>query len=1028
MRSSHPTTKASTFKKSGTASYVYLKNIVEDLPSQTKITIWTLRCVVFTMGAPNIYPELNFAIMYAVRQKHNIAQTQQQQQTDTNNNMETTDISTDIQAEVPLQPMPSTLVAKANDNLANHSLYDMLERFVFIETFQWKTGDVVLPLQLTQNNYINNVKTSVKQYDLPQALLDASRLTRQKLNNFMLMKADMEIDVKVNTNPFQQGELLVAYFPRSLNTSKFRGEGSEFLASVTSAPHRRLKLEMGNSLTFRVPYANTLDWINLTDTDNTFGRLNIYCVSPLMGETSVEVADVTVRLRFADIELAVPTDSSLFEQKKYRELERQFLEDKPKNKTIPGLTAQMAEGEKTGPVTKIASAVATVGETLSGVPLIGKAAGMVGWFARGVAGVATAFGWSKPVDLVMPSATVAKPAAFMGNTEGKDASCVLAQIQDNAIENQSMTPADKDEMALSTIFRRPNMIGRITVPKSKFTQSALLFSWEVSPFNYLCQQQESNGQDFVLGTFSFTSLLYKLWRGSIKYSLSTVKTQYHSARVLAVYFPNRTRLDIPDTFNELMTSNSNMIYDLKAKADDDFSLEKPIVVPYSSQEPWKRTLWKNQNDLYDASTLNTCVGVIGVYCINELVCPPNVAQEVTFLLSVQAGDDYEVAIPQIQLQGGFAPLGPPQNPQAEIIALLTAKYASDQYVISGVTGTNPEIVDSQTDPQETTISQASAGAADWLLADGEAITLTDGFYTSEVDVTFTSASSLFTDGSYEFTVTVQDGLVTSLVSDYLTLANDATTPEAFSMTFNTPVVGPMRRKLAKRYYQAQMDDGATEPIASESTIATITSHHDVSQSTTGEYCKSLRPLMKRFIKTRTIPGRQAVSIQPADFVNYDSTTPVLPVGNRAWASDGNGGLVPESWLNLVSYIYRFFSGSVRSKVFIPFNVQATTSLDMSETLYTEFDTPLSDPVFVTQGVINNAVETTIPYYGQHRARTVGDELKGLGAKQRLYLSGAASFDYYEAAGDDASFWFLVGPPIMRPFDVAMTSVPEIKPS
>ncbi len=909
--------------------------------------------------------------------------------------------------------MPSNTVNKANTNEASHSLVDMLERFIFIETFKWKSDSPTIPLHLTLNSYINSQRNYLKQYLLPQALFNASSLLRQKLNNFLLMKADVEIDVKVNSTPFQQGELLIAYFPRSLSTSKFRGEGSEFLAAVTSAPHRRLKLEQGNSTTFQIPYANIVDYINLTKSDNAFGTLNIYSLSGIEGESDAETVDITVRLRFVNIQLKVPTDNSILTDTHYRQKERELLADLPESKKIHGLTAQMSEGESTGPVTKISNAIATISETLSGVPLIGKAAGLIGWFARGVSGAAAVFGWSKPTDLAMPITTVARPAAFMGNTEGKDNSCVLAQIADNAIDSSSMIPSGRDEMALSTIFTRPNIVGRIKVPQAQFTQGNLMFSWEVSPFNYLTQQIASNGQDLALGSFSFASLMYKFWRGSIQYSLSAVKTQYHSARLMAVYFPNRVRSELPSTFKELMTTNSNMIFDLTAMTDDEFSLEKPIVVPYTSEEPWKKTLWKNENGLYDSGTLNTCVGTVAVYCINELVCPPTVSGNVTFLLSVQAGPDYELALPQIQLQGGFANAST-INVAAEVISNLTNAYPLDQYCTAAVATTTPDLADAVTNP-ETTIRQSS-GPTTWLLSEGTSIEVPDGSFTVPLHLNIQSNTSTFASGAYEFTVVVADGLVTSMTSDYLVAVDDITEGTAVSFTF---AEGDALR--------AQMDDGASEPIASTSTIAQSITHSDVSISTTGEYCKSLRPLTKRFCLTRRLDTSTPVSLTPSDFNNYDSTAPLLPVGNRAWGSVANGALLPESWLNLTSYLYRFFSGSIRTKVFIPIRTQVTTSLDVTDTLTTEFDTPHCDPSFIVNGTINNVVETTLPYYGQYSARTIGDDVRGSGVKQRIEFDrNVGNVDYYEAAGDDMNMWFMIGPPIMRPWDVIPTPVPNIK--
>lgn len=887
----------------------------------------------------------------------------------------------------------------------------MLERFVLIETFKWTSTDLVLPMNLTVSDYVNNVPKFKRQYVLPQALLDASQLIRQKLNNFMLMRADMEIDVKVNANPFQQGALLAAYFPRALSTSKFRDVGTEFMASVTSTPHRTLFLEEGNSMAFRVPYANIYDNIDLTATSDSFGTLNLYVLAPLDGGTSNESVDVTVRLRFVDIQLEVPTDNSIMTQEKYREMERAFYASKTQSRTIHGLRAQMTEGEKQGPVSRISGAISVIGDTLSGIPFIGAAAKQISWVSRMVGSAASIFGWSKPLDLTMPRAILNRPAAYMGNTEGPDSSYMLASIADNAIDTSTMTPANLDEMALGYIFGRPNTVARITVPKSSMTAGKLLFSWEAAPASYFTQQRDSNGQDFCFGSFSFAACLFKLWRGSLEYTLSAVKTQYHSARIMAVYFPNRTRDEIPENYGELMTTNSNFIYDLNATDGSEFSMAQPIVVPYTSNMPWKNTLAKNAQGLYDQSSLKTCVGTIGVYCINELVCPDTVAQQVTFLLQVKAGHDFEVAVPQIQLQAGFAPTVP-SNFLADFVSLLNNTFLLTQGITSTTAGQNPDIYDDNTG---TSIRQSDpqVGGADWIKTLGETLNVPDGNYSASVSVVF--SNSKLPSGNMDFTVSVLDGQISKCTTPYFGALADISDTETTYISFLSG-------------FRAQMEDGAVEVPPTQDLLVNAHSSHDVSRGTTGEYVRSLRALIKRFVLTRLVTSD--VALTPADFVNYDSTSVSSQlIGTRGWSSStGEGDFVPESWLSLVSYLYRFCAGSVRSKIFINRGVEAVSSLNLSETLTTEFDTIQQDPAFVQHGNINNAVETTIPYYGQLRARVVGDQPNGLTAKQRFEASAPGPWKYYEAAGDDFSFWFLIGPPVMRPYDVGPIIPPVIQPA
>jgi hypothetical protein len=935
------------------------------------------------------------------------------------------DLSTDVEAIAPVIAMPSTTVPQANTNTMYHTLLDLLTRWVFVETFVWTTNDVVVPMNLSLANYVASAPTALKSYMLPQMILDNSSLVRQKLNNYLLLKSDVEVDIKVNATPFQQGAILIAYFPRSLNTTKFRGDGSEFLASITSAPHRIIQLEQGNTATLTLPYANVVDYIDLSDPDNSYGSFKIYALSPLTGALDTESTNITVRARFVNPVVEAPTDNSIMNIARYAEMESaRILAKISAPKRIAGLRAQAGtEGTKTGPVTRIASFIGTIATALGAVPVISTAASVVGWVARMVAGVASIYGWSKPVDLIMPTVVIQRPAAYMGNVEGKDYSNMLAQIADNAVDPSSMIPEKDDEMALAKIWARPNVIARITVPKLQFKSRDLLFSWEVSPWSTLMTQLDSGGQDFCLGSFSFSALMYRMWRGSIHYSLSCVKTPYHSGRIMAVYFPNRVRGDIPDTYDETMTTNNNVIFDLTAKSDDEFSLSKPIEVPYTSNEPWKQTMYYDPELLaYRANTLKTHCGVIGVYCINELVSPETVASEVTFLLSHQAGSDFQVGIPQLQLAGGFA------IPVSQLVAqkLATAINANvpenmsmDDVAAGGITNMYDNVA------QENEIITQQSGQALWNSLAGLDSTVPDGTYPVTLFLAFSGNGNWFTDTDVDFSVEIRDGQIIALTSDVLVTATATNSGAKVTITASVPV------RIEGLRAQSGNDAGSDETPSAQY-IAPISPSNSIAVGTTGEYALSLRPLLKRTIHTRNLSG--PVTINNLEFNSVAATAPT-DVGKRSWAGVNSagvlvgGGLLPESWINLVSYLYRFTAGSSRSKIFLPWESVAKTSLVLDEDLRSQFGSKQTDPMFVQHGVVNYCLETTVPYYSQYRARTIGDQARGLIANQYIEVTGTTNdVEYHECGGDDLSYFFMIGPPVMHGTRVDVVPIPTISPS
>jgi len=329
--------------------------------------------------------------MCAPRRNYHIAE-QLQQDMNMNNATDTVQISTNLEAPVEAPAMPSHIKGSSNTNSKHHSIEDIVERFVIVENLEWTGNAPVLPLHLSQSSYTNNTKSYLSNYSFPQAIFDNSTTIRQKVNNFMLMRSDIEIEVKVNSNPFQQGELTLAYFPKSLNTSRFRAQGNEFMASVTSAPHKILKLEQSNTMSMTIPYANILEHMELTDVVNAFGEVRLYVSSPLKGPSDVEKADITVRARFVNPTLSVPTDNSIYTTRHYQDIEYACMIKamaRTEQKTPTHLVAQMTEGEHEGPVSRIANAVAYLGDALQPLPLIGKVAEVTSWVARGVSGVAS---------------------------------------------------------------------------------------------------------------------------------------------------------------------------------------------------------------------------------------------------------------------------------------------------------------------------------------------------------------------------------------------------------------------------------------------------------------------------------------------------------------------------------------------------------------------------------------------------------------------------------------------------------------
>jgi hypothetical protein len=918
----------------------------------------------------------------------------------------TNDVSVDVQAEPEMTPMDSTMISMANTNRDVHTLTDMVERFVVIDNFKWSSTATQLQQHYPRTASDANSTYYLKKYLFPEQILSNSSLIRQKLNNFMLMKADLEIDIKVNATPFQQGALLVSYYPRT--TDNFKTRTSESLASVTSAPNRILQLEEGNSITMTLPYANEADYFDLTDSDDQFGGIYLYVIAPISEAVSPTEADVTVRARFVNVELAAPTDNSILTQTKYIDIEMERLQHhRSRVVTRRGMDthfygqAGKAEGE-VGIVSKVSDAVGTVAGALSGVPVIGGVAKTVNWVSRAVGGVASVFGLSKPTELLATHRVVSQPATQMANFEGKDTSIVLGGIADNAIDTSSMIPSKVDEMSLEYMFARPSIIKRTTVSKTQFTGKQLLMSFDVAPVTI--DNLQSDNKTLTLSAFSYAACFGLYWRGSIEYALQITKTVFHSGRFMAVYFPNTSSADLPATYSESMTTNLNVIYDLKAKADEEHSLEKPLVIPYTSNAPWKRTLKPSINGM-DVYSADVTIGSVGIYALNELVAPDTVSDEITLLLRQKGGKDFEIAVPSIQMRTGYA--SSPSTDEDVFLADLNAAYANVYQVDAEIGALSKPIYDVEDVPPGSTnfVAINPSGSIDWSWVNLVDLptTLADGVYTFNLFVDFQVAE--ITSASLAFGITVTDGKYESVTTSRL----EGTSSDV--VRFNI--------RVSKPVFYGQ--NGEYDEANSEEVFGAITSTRSISSTTTGEYLKSARALIKRFV-------------QVADFSSGHSFTPVYQhtddAGFRSYDTKTNVvNEIGESWMSIVSNLFRFHAGSVRYKLFSLWNDEITAAARISNSVKVGLAYKGVDPAYSQVLVSNGCVEIQIPYYGTRRARVVGDDTpKTSLAGMQVFTTGTRFPTVYEAAGDDYSFWFLVGPPVMTHvnFDFAEKSEYQIK--
>jgi hypothetical protein len=486
--------------------------------------------------------------------------------------------------------------------------------------------------------------------------------------------------VEVNAQPFQQGRLIAVFHPGITDTNAVVN-----LTHLTGYPLREIDIQTAQTMSIDVPFVAPVSHVNLVKAWGNVGSVSLYVYGQLAGgTTNVEIA---YWLQFTDPDPQVPT--AVLAQ---------------------GLGNERKAASK-GPISEVASSVASISKIASGIPGIGAAAGVVNTVSSAVASVASIFGWSKPINENPISLMQQNPARYFNNFNGMDNSKTLALDHNNAIEQyEGLYGSRADEMSIQYITQTPNYFKTVkwttvaeagtyitTLPvHPNYYAPVVVDSTSLPPTTY----RNPTHLSYVCSSFS-------RWRGDITFRFKLVKTKFHSGRLRISFVPQ-----LDSTYDSLPLLDLNRAYstivDIRNRSEFDF--EVPFVYP----QPWADCS-DPLNTLIATPPHYGLTGFVVVDVINKLVAPSDiVSPSIDLIIEVCAGKDFEVAVPK---QPYYTPVPyplarpppPPPKPHEDEGDLVEVK-AQSLFLDSR---SDAQTTDSHT-PLFETQRNANEGAADAL--------------------------------------------------------------------------------------------------------------------------------------------------------------------------------------------------------------------------------------------------------------------------------------------------------------------------
>nr|UWX36827.1 structural polyprotein [Hangzhou dicistrovirus 3]WAM46883.1 structural polyprotein [Hangzhou dicistrovirus 3] len=446
---------------------------------------------------------------------------------------------------------------------------------------------------------------TVASYALPRDIMRFGYKI-DKLNNFEWFKADMVLRFMVNVNPFVAGRLWVAFAPMESEVFDECTMLYKSRASVTSYPGVELDLQNNTAAEIRIPWCSQYDAMSLTQPtadDLVVANVHVFALSDLLAPTSSASVPVTVFGHFENIEIKGPTP----------------------RRVNAAFQARNPTPETKGPISEIASGIASAGDLLKDVPVIGGVASTVGWAANLVSGVASIFGWSRPVKGSAADPIVNVPGRGFTSFKAEDSAVVLGMANDNQIGEQDINFMEtNDEMDIQHIAARPGLVGSINwitdsikhavianEPVGPVVNSFRAANWPIGSTRY---------RVYDLTLFELLATRFAMWRADVHYKVSLVKTPFHVGRLEIFFVPGRTITD--DEARTYDTSNTwRHILDITEQNEVEF------IIPYMHKNVMSRTGLSPEADIRTTG-VDGLPGSFVVRALTPLSAPATVAQTI----------------------------------------------------------------------------------------------------------------------------------------------------------------------------------------------------------------------------------------------------------------------------------------------------------------------------------------------------------------------------------------------------------------
>nr|QUS52703.1 polyprotein [Mute swan feces associated picorna-like virus 7] len=493
------------------------------------------------------------------------------------------------------------------------------------ETMHHTIEDILArPTEIASGTFTNTSFTT-QTFPFPEILITQQPNILAKINKFEFLRADIKVKIIFNATPFQQGKYWLFFSP--FDSVCGRPETTT-IQNNTGYPGVELDIASGAPIELTIPYCSPMSHYRLPNGESTMGTLTLREIAGINSGVLPTVASYTIMAWFENVRLSMPTPASFAANPPRAQMAwAQMAMDEQEIQTSEGTISAVSNG--------VAVAADAVGRAL---PKLSEITTPVSWVARTLSGVASTFGFNKPTSVAATHPYVNHPGRGYTNMDGLDNSHMLAACPDNKLTtDMSYFSSEMDEMSLDYVKKK----SCIVYDDIEWTTADNQYDRLLSLANTPGATQLINGTEVNPTTLGFLGSIFRYWRGGIKYRLAFAKTAFHTGRLRIAFVPAGLPAPPSTKLQGDGVLAHNWILDLSQSSELEFE------IPYVSNTPWTRFRFLD----YRTASLTTpeyMTGTLVVEVLTELRRSSNsVSDTVVGQLWHCGADDLEFAVPEI---------------------------------------------------------------------------------------------------------------------------------------------------------------------------------------------------------------------------------------------------------------------------------------------------------------------------------------------------------------------------------------------